>query len=845
MIRFMMKPIVCFICLFGGLINTHILYAQEACRESIICPGGMCCPGGICRGNITVNYQSSPAAGTTECEDIIDAYPTGITRIEGNLLIGQVRGQLLGSPITDLSRFSQLQEVTGNLTVSTAFSGAANPLQNLSALRSLTTIGGNFVLGEGPDNSVGLDFFTSVGELPALTTIGRSFTVSGNQRMETLGEFPFLRSIGGSFTVENNHNRSFNRDGLTSLGRFSSLGSIGADFKIDDQRALRELHFPTLRSIGGAFQVRAIGLTSLDKFPALSSIGGGFFIGDAGTSGVGNNDLISLGPFPRLGFIGGNFLVRVNPALTSLGDFSALSSIGGSFRVVSNGQLRSLGDFSGLERIGDVFNADSNSQLNDCCGVPVPVLAAIVSRQGASAVRFSENNNNRCRDREQVLRICRMMGLRLNNRSPRILNLAASAGDPNNPDRLLRESIFVDTVPGTLVTATIRGAPWIPRLGNARPAPDGTITDSRPANAFGSYQTRVSVQPNTDTRGRSTMMIISADGVDDLIIPIHQRGTADQRPTFGGTTVAAQSYTQGEVVMLTLPEASDGNAPLGYSLRPGLPAGLSFNRASRRISGVPTEAPGTTTYTYRVTDSDNDQDMLTFDLTVTGVTRPTFIGRTVADRFYSERSEFIDTLFLPSAVGGTAPLIYTLRPEQLPEGLAFIEDQQIITSISDPIGVIPRTEYTYTVRDAGGVETSLNFDITVLALSLALNADSRVDQRDAQALYYAYLPGLNETTQEALFGRLGVAGGDAVAELRARAGFWRDLALHDESDPDLNQDGRIDQRDARILYYTYRFGDLLGSSEGLRNALLGGLSSDSIEASAVLDRANALINSQR
>ena len=63
------------------------------------------------------------------------------------------------------------------------------------------------------------------------------------------------------------------------------------------------------------------------------------------------------------------------------------------------------------------------------------------------------------------------------------------------------------------------------------------------------------------------------------------------------------------------------------------------------------------------------------------------------------------------------------------------------------------------MRDAGGVvETSLNFNVVVLALSPALNADSRVDQRDAQALYYAYLPGLNETTQEALFGRLGVAG---------------------------------------------------------------------------------------
>ena len=57
---------------------------------------------------------------------------------------------------------------------------------------------------------------------------------------------------------------------------------------------------------------------------------------------------------------------------------------------------------------------------------------------------------------------------------------------------------------------------------------------------------------------------------------------------------------------LTLPAATVGDAPLTYSLTPGVP-GLSFNTTSRRLSGAPTTA-GTYDMTYRVRDVDGDTD---------------------------------------------------------------------------------------------------------------------------------------------------------------------------------------------------------------------------------------------
>ena len=86
--------------------------------------------------------------------------------------------------------------------------------------------------------------------------------------------------------------------------------------------------------------------------------------------------------------------------------------------------------------------------------------------------------------------------------------------------------------------------------------------------------------------------------------------------TFGDKTVSAQSYTVGIAVKETLPAATGGTAPLSYALTPDPPAGLSFDAATRVLSGKPTEAAEQAAYTLTVTDAQNYTDELSFNITV-------------------------------------------------------------------------------------------------------------------------------------------------------------------------------------------------------------------------------------
>ena len=109
----------------------------------------------------------------------------------------------------------------------------------------------------------------------------------------------------------------------------------------------------------------------------------------------------------------------------------------------------------------------------------------------------------------------------------------------------------------------------------------------------------------------------------------------DTQPSFAsGIGPGNQSYTVGTAISpLTLPEASGGDGPMTYTLSPSVP-GLSYNPATRRLTGTPTSV-GTHTMTYTVTDADGDTDTLTFSIMVEsaggGQERTHGVGATVSD----------------------------------------------------------------------------------------------------------------------------------------------------------------------------------------------------------------------
>ena len=199
-----------------------------------------------------------------------------------------------------------------------------------------------------------------------------------------------------------------------------------------------------------------------------------------------------------------------------------------------------------------------------------------------------------------------------------------------------------------------------------------------------------------------------------------------------GTAIPNQEYTAGTPVEppLVLPEASGGTAPLRYNLST-LPAGLTFDEATRTISGTPSTATdGAIAVIYTVLDSAGEVDALTFTITVNrGLTFGDFFnffpsGKIVptASHDLAEIREFVvgqrvEGLVLPEALGGTNPLTYSLSPA-LPAGLTF--DAATRTIVGTPQAAAA-TAYTYAVTDANGATASLSLQTLPAAFSLADN----------------------------------------------------------------------------------------------------------------------------
>ena len=99
--------------------------------------------------------------------------------------------------------------------------------------------------------------------------------------------------------------------------------------------------------------------------------------------------------------------------------------------------------------------------------------------------------------------------------------------------------------------------------------------------------------------------------------PAEEPRTVDLVPEFVPDTFAAQNYERDvRISPVALPEARGGDAPLRYGLSPALPDGLSFNEATRVVSGAPAETMAATVYTLTATDADGDAATLTFTITV-------------------------------------------------------------------------------------------------------------------------------------------------------------------------------------------------------------------------------------
>ena len=136
------------------------------------------------------------------------------------------------------------------------------------------------------------------------------------------------------------------------------------------------------------------------------------------------------------------------------------------------------------------------------------------------------------------------------------------------------------------------------------------------------------------------------DAIDATLLDEHVRTKPFYilKPSFGGKTMADQTYTAGTAMEpLRLPAATGGrpftcdpdvaqscSPGLRYSVS-GLPTGLRFDATTRTVSGTPTATVSSRTVTYQVMDANAATDSIRFRITVQGAATPPTPGNTFRD----------------------------------------------------------------------------------------------------------------------------------------------------------------------------------------------------------------------
>ncbi|MDE2732886.1 MAG: putative Ig domain-containing protein [Gemmatimonadota bacterium] len=191
-----------------------------------------------------------------------------------------------------------------------------------------------------------------------------------------------------------------------------------------------------------------------------------------------------------------------------------------------------------------------------------------------------------------------------------------------------------------------------------------------------------------------------------------------------GAMISDVASTAGTAVSaMELPAAAGGEGDITYSVS-DLPAGLTFDAATRMVSGTP-EAEGTTEVTYTATDGAGATVTLTFSITVNPMLDfgdlsglfGAFSGAAGKANPASEHDEGAIqiivgqpySLTIPEIPGGTPPKTYSVVG--LPAGLTFDAATRTVSGTPTEIGL---AAVVLTVVDAAGATGSVPIPVSVI-----------------------------------------------------------------------------------------------------------------------------------
>jgi len=224
---------------------------------------------------------------------------------------------------TYATMYPNCTKIDGYVKIGGAFITDFSDISDVSALQSLTTVGGNLLLVYNAS-------LTNLNGLDQVKFVGGNVHIFDNLTLTNLQSLSQLKTVDGSFKVSGN-------PGLKDLRGMQELIEVGGDVTISQNTAL----------------------TTLKSLEKLTSVGGFFSI-------LNNPALTHIGELRQLESVGQNLSITQNAALLNLQGLEGLDEIGGDFNILQNVALNDLGDLRPMMPISGNMRIYHNTNLSDC-----------------------------------------------------------------------------------------------------------------------------------------------------------------------------------------------------------------------------------------------------------------------------------------------------------------------------------------------------------------------------------------------------------------------------------------------------------------------------------------------